>query len=80
MALKYRGCQLGEDRAASGVWTGRIWGMDRCGLLVLPRCVAQVYREYASIAGRTQYPSGCARWWYVNGCKTGARGVVDRTE
>ena len=54
--------------------------MDRCGLLVLPRCVAQVYRDYASIAGSAQYSSGCARWRYINGCKTGARGVVDRTE
>ncbi len=41
---------------------------------------AQVYREYASIAGSAQYPSGYAGWRYTNGCKTGARGVVDQTE
>ena len=48
MALKYRGCQLGEDRAASGVWTGGIWGWIGAGCwcfhVVLPRFIASTHQ------------------------------------
>ena len=57
--------------------------MDRCGLLVLPRCAAQVYREYASLPGAHSTPlivRDAVYKWMQDGCerRCGSDGVVDR--
>ncbi len=54
--------------------------MDRCGLLVLPRCVAQVYRECRERTVPLWLCKVAVYKWMQDGCESrcGSDGVVDR--